>query len=52
MDLKSTHGTYLNGQKIDDSRYYELREMDLFKLGESTREYMILHDQSLHEDEK
>ncbi len=50
IDLKSTHGTFLNGQRIEDSRYYELREMDLFKLGESTREYMILHDQSAKED--
>jgi pSer/pThr/pTyr-binding forkhead associated (FHA) protein len=44
MDLKATHGTTLNGKKIEDSRYYELHEMDCIKFGESTREYMILHD--------
>jgi smad nuclear-interacting protein 1 len=46
MDLKSTNGTFLNGQRLEDSRYYELRETDMFRIGESTREYMILHDES------
>jgi smad nuclear-interacting protein 1 len=47
MDLKSTNGTFLNGQRIEDSRYYELKETDTFKIGESTREYMILHEESI-----
>lgn len=46
MDLKSTHKTYLNGQEIEDSRYYELRSMDLLKFGESTREYVFLNEES------
>lgn len=29
MDIKSTNGTILNGQKIEDSRYYELKEKDI-----------------------
>ncbi len=44
MDLKSTHGTKLNGQKIDDSRYYELRMGDLIQFGQSSRDYVLMHD--------
>ena len=46
MDLGSTNGTVLNGKKLDDARYYELREQDVIKLGESTREYVLLADKS------
>jgi len=46
MDLGSTNGTLLNGSKLDDARYYELREQDVIKLGESTREYVLLADKS------
>lgn len=44
MDLKSTHGTKLNGEKIDDSRYYELRMGDLIQFGQSSRDYVLMHD--------
>jgi len=43
IDLKSTNGTFLNGNKIQDSIYIELREQDLLKFGESSREYVLLH---------
>ena len=46
MDLGSTNGTILNGVKIDDARYYEMREQDVIKLGESTREYVLLADRT------
>lgn len=46
MDLQSTHGTFLNGSRIDDSRYYELLEGDVLKFGGSPREYVLLHAQS------
>lgn len=46
MDLKSTHGTFVNGTRIEDSRYYELLEGDVLKFGGSSREYVLLHDQS------
>ncbi|RYG68969.1 FHA domain-containing protein [archaeon] len=46
MDLDSTHGTYLNGQRIEAARYYELREGDLLKFATSSRDYVILHDHS------
>jgi len=44
MDLKSTNGTILNGTKIEDSRYYELKEKDVVKFGGSTRDYVLLHE--------
>jgi smad nuclear-interacting protein 1 len=46
MDLKSTQGTKLNGHKIDDSRYYELRVGDLLQFGTSSRDYILMHDKA------
>eukprot|EP00347_Sterkiella_histriomuscorum_P005917 403354774 len=42
MDLESTNKTFLNNEAIEPARYYELREKDLIKFGESTREYVIM----------
>lgn len=42
LDLDSTNGTFLNGKRIDAARYIELREKDVLKFGESTREYVLL----------
>nr|CCA18902.1 conserved unknown protein putative [Albugo laibachii Nc14] len=42
LDLQSTNGTFLNGERIESSRYIELREKDLLRFGESTREYVLL----------
>lgn len=42
LDLDSTNGTFLNGKRIDSARYIELREKDVLKFGESTREYVLL----------
>ncbi|KAK3786757.1 hypothetical protein RRG08_000962 [Elysia crispata] len=44
IDLESANGTYLNGEKVEASRYYELREKDVIKFGFSSREYVVLHD--------
>jgi len=44
MDLGSTNGTYLNGSKIDPLRYVELLERDILKFGNSSREYVLLHE--------
>ncbi|CAL1531638.1 unnamed protein product [Lymnaea stagnalis] len=44
IDLESSNGTYLNNEKIEPRRYYELREKDVIKFGFSTREYVVLHD--------
>ena len=49
IDLGSSNGTYLNNNKIEPQRYYELKEKDVIKFGYSTREYVLLHENS--EDE-
>ncbi|KAF0710130.1 Aste57867_5581 [Aphanomyces stellatus] len=43
MDLKSTNHTFLNGKKIEHSRYIQLKPKDVLTFGESTREYVLLH---------
>jgi len=47
IDLESSNGTFLNNQRIEPKRYYELMEKDVLKFGYSTREYVMLHEQSL-----
>ena len=42
MDLESTNGTFLNGEKIDSARYYELKHGDVIKFAGSTRDYVIM----------
>ncbi|KAM9851772.1 smad nuclear-interacting protein 1 [Aulostomus maculatus] len=44
IDLGSGNGTYLNNQRIDAQRYYELKEKDVLKFGFSSREYVLLHE--------
>ncbi|XP_035527826.1 smad nuclear-interacting protein 1 [Morone saxatilis] len=44
IDLGSGNGTYLNNQRIDPQRYYELKEKDVIKFGFSSREYVLLHE--------
>lgn len=48
MDLGSTNGTFINGDRLEDHRYYELREKDVLKMGHSTREYVLLHADSVN----
>lgn len=42
IDLNSTNGTHLNGERIDSERYYELLNQDLIKFGNSSREYVLM----------
>jgi smad nuclear-interacting protein 1 len=42
IDLESANGTKLNGEKIKDSRYYEVRDKDMVKIGLSDREYVFM----------
>ncbi|KAL8784233.1 MAG: hypothetical protein Q9195_009132 [Heterodermia aff. obscurata] len=42
IDLDSSNGTMLNGEKLDGRRYMELRTGDVLKFGESTRDYVLL----------
>lgn len=42
IDLESANGTELNGEKVPDRRYLELRPKDVVKFGLSTREYVVM----------
>ncbi|XP_055963973.1 smad nuclear-interacting protein 1-like [Sorex fumeus] len=44
IDLASGNGTFLNNQRIEPHRYYELKEKDVLKFGFSSREYVLLHE--------
>lgn len=44
IDLGSGNGTFLNNQRIEAQRYYELKEKDVLKFGFSSREYVLLHE--------
>ncbi|XP_075709372.1 smad nuclear-interacting protein 1 [Rhinoderma darwinii] len=46
IDLGSGNGTYLNNQRMEPQRYYELKEKDVLKFGFSSREYVVLHESS------
>ena len=46
IDLESGNGTFVNGVKIDPRRYVELFEKDVLKFGFSSREYVLLHENS------
>ena len=46
IDLDSTNGTELNGEKIESRRYFEIRTEDMLKFGESTRECIFIKDPS------
>ena len=46
MDLQSTNGTFINGIQLEGARYYELRKGDVITLGASTREYVLLTENS------
>lgn len=46
MDLGSTNGTFLNRERVEAQRYYELLEQDVVSFGNSSREYVLLHDKS------
>ena len=38
--------TLLGGERIEPQRYYELLEKDTIKFGTSTREYVLLNEDS------
>jgi smad nuclear-interacting protein 1 len=46
VDLNSANGTFVNNQRIEAQKYVELLEKDVLKFGFSSREYVMLHDQS------
>lgn len=44
MDLGTVNGTFLNGERIDSERFYELLLKDSLKFGQSSREYLLLSE--------
>lgn len=44
LDLGSTNGTFINGERLEAERYYELLEQDVIKFGNSTRTYVLLRE--------
>lgn len=46
IDLESTNGTHVNDETIPTTRFYELQASDVLKFGQSTREYVLLHDEA------
>ena len=42
IDLNSTNGTYLNGDKIDNKKYYELREKDQLNFGDKNIDFLLM----------
>ena len=52
IDLNSANGTFVNNQKIEGQKYVQLMEKDVLKFGFSSREYVMLHDQSKEEQEE
>ncbi|KAA6400081.1 MAG: putative smad nuclear-interacting protein 1 [Streblomastix strix] len=47
VDLNSTNGTFLNGEKLVPNNFYEIREKDIVKFGQSTRDYVFLTEESV-----
>jgi smad nuclear-interacting protein 1 len=50
MDLGSTNGTFINDVRIDEARYYELKKGDVITLGSSSREYVLLTENTTAQD--
>ncbi|EGC35919.1 hypothetical protein DICPUDRAFT_151675 [Dictyostelium purpureum] len=51
IDLESTNGTFYNGNKLESSRYLELKSKDSIKFGQSTREYILLREDTVDEED-
>ena len=42
IDLESKNGTFLNGVKLEDSKYYELMKKDIINFGDFNIEYILM----------
>lgn len=49
--MESANGTFVNNQQIDAKKYVELLEKDVVKFGFSSREYVLLHENSKDEED-
>ncbi|XRB17612.1 smad nuclear-interacting protein 1 [Pseudoscourfieldia marina] len=45
IDLESTNGTRLNGDRIDSAMYIELKHKDMVSFGKSQREYVLIEEE-------
>lgn len=50
IDLESSNGTFVNNKRVDARCYVELMEKDVVKFGYSSREYVVLHEESKNDD--
>lgn len=48
IDLESTNGSFLNGERIEPCRYYELRHGDSLRFGRSTRDLVMTNEAEAH----
>ena len=44
MDLGSANGTLLSGRKLEPQKYVELLHQDTLRFGNSSREFVVIHD--------
>jgi len=44
LDLESTHGTYINGERIKPDFYYEILDRDMVQFGKDAREFIFLKE--------
>ncbi|KAK8256769.1 smad nuclear-interacting protein 1 [Phyllosticta capitalensis] len=42
IDLESSNGTFLNGKKVEATRFVEVMAQDMIKFGQSEREYIMM----------
>ncbi|CAD7695264.1 unnamed protein product [Ostreobium quekettii] len=47
LDLGSVNGTTIGNDRLDPERFYELMERDVLRFGMSSREYVVLHENSV-----
>ena len=50
IDLNSTNGTYVNNKRIEPQRYIELKATDMLRFGFSSREYILLNEDTNEEE--
>lgn len=42
LDLESANGTSVNGDRIPTGRFVELKDKDVIRFGQSSREYVLM----------
>ncbi|XP_052863180.1 filaggrin-like [Anopheles cruzii] len=52
IDLESANGTFVNYKKIEPKRYLQLFEKDVLKFGFSSREYVLLDENSKEQQQE